>query len=257
MCVYGLGWCQVNSAMYLLIVSSVCMSVYCRRAGQGTRQGVVSLPAAPVTWNKSSVVERSCDSVCVCFSVFLCMCVCVFHPCHVIWAQLRAGSEKCWVALRGSFHPGNRQTSEHAGRERRWTARWMDGCQTEVWESQTGRKQKRERDREGYRKSYVTLSHHGKAAQPILSFSSLSLCGFLYSRQVKIQAYNMSHMDFSVTRQVCTFFLLVFMCLLGCRRGKVCLSGWLCCILLSLETATDSPWTKATFVIESNYLSSW
>lgn len=41
------------------------MRVCLFRAGQGTRQGVVSLPAAPVTWNKSSVVEGSCDCVCV------------------------------------------------------------------------------------------------------------------------------------------------------------------------------------------------
>ena len=89
----------------------------CVCGGQGTRQGVVSFPAAPVTWNKSSVVGRSCDCVCVC--------VCVFHPCHVIWAQGRL-----WEVLTRCerFLPPRQQAdSEHAGRRRRW----MDGCHTE------------------------------------------------------------------------------------------------------------------------------
>lgn len=109
------GGCQVNSevilAVYVLVLSSVC--VWRRPAGQGTRHGVVSWPAAPVTWNKRAVVGRSCD--CVCSTL-------------VMWCELRAGSEKCWVALRGSFHPGSRQkTSMHTGRGECWSGGWMSG----------------------------------------------------------------------------------------------------------------------------------
>ncbi len=70
----GLSGCQVSPevkhGMHLVVVSSVCVCVcVCVWVGRG--QGVVSLPTAPVAWNKSSVVERSCDCVCVCSTLVM------------------------------------------------------------------------------------------------------------------------------------------------------------------------------------------
>lgn len=83
-------------------VSCECLCVCCSRAGH--KQGVVSLPLVLVAWNKSSVVGRSCDCV---------------RSTLVMWSEHRAGSEKCWVALWGSFYLEKQAASEHAGIEGR------------------------------------------------------------------------------------------------------------------------------------------
>lgn len=104
--------CQTNFeaafAMYLLIVSLVSVCVCCSRVGH--KQGVVSLQLVLVAWNKSSVVARSCDGV---------------RSTLVMWSEHRAGSEKCWVAVWGSFYLEKEAASENA--DARWNAdqtRW-------------------------------------------------------------------------------------------------------------------------------------
>lgn len=106
--------------------------------------------------------------------------------------------------------PREQADSEHAGRERRWTARRMDGWMSdreEVWERVRDGQRERERCR---KKSCCFLLPWQKSATLILSFSSSSLCGFLNSSQVKMQACILNHVNFCVARQVWTFFLFSF-----------------------------------------------
>lgn len=152
--------------------------------------------------------------------MWLCVCSTL-----VMWSELRAGSENCWVALRGSFHPGNRQTaSMQAERRDGRPDGWMDGCQAE---KRCGRVRETDAD-----KRPVAFSYHGKNSP--LSFSSSSLCGFFNSSHVKMLAC----IYFSVARQVWTFVFFNFDAFGG---GNVDVLGWLCCVLWSLETAADSP----------------
>lgn len=181
---YGLCECQINVgvmfAMYLLIVSCVCVSVcVCLGRGQGTSRALYLLPVDLVTWNKSSVVGRSCD----CVSSTL-----------VMWSEHRAGSEKCWVALRGSFYLENRQRVSMQPEKAHLC---MDaGRADKKHEAQlkTGR--------ERCRKYSYFCSPWLTQRQPPFFHSPPYLGGFLSSSRRKMQAYILDCVNFFMARQV-------------------------------------------------------
>lgn len=94
-------------------------------AGQDTRQGVVSRPATPAIWNKSSVDDRSRDSVCVR--------VCVPpSSCDPSPRQALRSAESIREA------PCTEGAARRAGRGEDRPHGWMDGCLAELDEKRTG-----------------------------------------------------------------------------------------------------------------------
>lgn len=195
---------------YLLCICSLCHHCVCVCVvvvgGQGTRQGVVSRPAAPVTWNKSSVVKRSCDSHCVC--------VCVFHPRHVMCAQ-----GWVWEVLSRSerFLPprqAGRQRACRPGEERSCAggrARGlMDGWMDHGFQNRSGMG-------EGQRESCipVAFSWHSKMA----SHRSLMLLVDCFKRQDALLLFEST----SCGKASLDLFCLVLPCSLWSKGMKVSL----------------------------------
>lgn len=88
----------------MIVVSSLCVV-----EGQGTRQGVVFFYQQPQLLGTKALLLRD--------HVTACVCVCLFHPCHVIPAQGRV-----WEVLSRCerFLPPRHIVSMQAGRGDRW-----------------------------------------------------------------------------------------------------------------------------------------
>lgn len=120
-CVHVMIGCQINLAKYLLVVSSVCV---CVGGGQGRAQGrALYLYQQPQLLGTKALLLKDHVTVCVC--------VCVHVPPLSCDLVLRAGSEKCWVALREV--PSTQGAGRQAGRQRRWMVGWMDGQKSDRW----------------------------------------------------------------------------------------------------------------------------
>ena len=81
---------------------------------------------------------------------------------------------------------------------------WMDGCRTERHVGESQRQAKGDKDAENV---LLVFSCHGRTAAVSLSHSPPRFCGFLSSRQVKMQARILNRTSFSVGRQVWTLAL--------------------------------------------------
>lgn len=162
MCTCVCEWvgCQVNPevmfAMYLLIVSSVCW----KRAGH---KAVRCIFTSSPSYKEQKLCCRKIMWLCVGSTL-------------IMWSELRAGSKKCWVALQGSFHLGNRHTaSVQAERGDGRPDGRMDGCWTE---KRCGREPETGRESERSRKHPVALFYHGETAPASFFHSPHHLCGF-------------------------------------------------------------------------------
>lgn len=112
----GVGWVSSKSWGHTCCVCAC--SVICVCLAKASRAGHKAWRCI-VTSSPSYLEQKGC-----CWEImWLCVCVC---STLVMWCELRAGSEKCWVALRGSFHPGSRKRACTQGEE---SAGRVDGCQ--------------------------------------------------------------------------------------------------------------------------------
>lgn len=109
----GVGWVSSKSWGHTCCVCAC--SVICVCLAKASRAGHKAWRCI-VTSSPSYLEQKGC-----CWEI---MWLCVFHPCHVMWAQGRV-----WEVLSRSerFLPPREQAeNEHAHRERRVLVGWMD-----------------------------------------------------------------------------------------------------------------------------------